>query len=63
MEFIEKYINNIMFGGNNFNCGCLSSNIFRLENKRIKQKELYWLLENKQMLPRTVELVMIQKYM
>jgi hypothetical protein len=40
----------------------LSTNTFTFENKRIKMKEAYWILEKIQALPRTVELVMINKY-
>ena len=34
-----------------------------VENKRIKKKESYWLLENIQAFNKTVNLVILEKYM
>jgi hypothetical protein len=56
IEFIEKYSNNLYF------CR-LSENEFRLENKRLKTPEAYWLFEKTQTLNRTVNLVILDRYM
>ena len=56
MEFIEKYIDKIFIP-------FLSYNKFTYENKQIKKKEAYWLLEEKQAFNKTQNLVILGKYM
>jgi disulfide oxidoreductase YuzD len=56
IEFIEKYINKINFQE-------LSINTFTYENKQIKKKEAYWLLEKIRVLNKLENLVILEKYM
>jgi hypothetical protein len=55
-DFIEKHIDKINFR-------CLSRNKFTYENKQIKKKESYWLLEEILAFNRTENLVILSKYM
>ena len=56
MEFIEKNTDKIYFRW-------LSSNSFTLENKRLKKKEAYWLLEGTRAFNRIENLVISSTYM
>jgi hypothetical protein len=56
MEIIEKHIDKIDFN-------TLSKNEFIYENKRLKIKEGYWLLEKLQVFNKTQNLVILGKYM
>ena len=56
IEFIEKYIDKIQFE-------YLSDNDFTYENKQIKKKESYWLLEETHVFNKLENLVILEKYM
>ena len=56
MEFIEKNINKISFSS-------LSQNEFTLENKKIKKKESYILLEKERSFHELMNLYVVKKYM
>ena len=56
IEIIEKYIDKIYLNS-------LIINNFTYENKRIKKKKTYWLLDTSQVLNRTENLVILSKYM
>ena len=56
IDFIEKHIDKINFK-------CLSRNTFTYENKQIKKKEAYWLLEEIQAFNKLENLVILEKYM
>ena len=56
MKIIEKYIDKIDFR-------YLSCNKFTYENKRIKKKESYWLLEEARTFNKLENLVILEKYM
>jgi hypothetical protein len=55
MEIIEKYRNKIKYK-------YLSQNKFTYENKRMKKKEAYWLLEGIRTFNKTQNLVLLNKY-
>ena len=73
IKFIETNINKkcnpynghlqLKFEVAKINCYMLSSNTFIYENNRIKKKESYWLLEGIQVFNKTLNLVMLDKYM
>ena len=54
IDFIEKYSDKIYFR-------CLSKNKFTYENKRLKKKEAYWLLEEAKAFNKTENLVNFRK--
>ena len=56
MKIIEKYIDKIEFKN-------LSKNKFTYENKLLKKKELYWLLEEIRAFNKTENLVILERYM
>ena len=56
IDFIEKYSDKIEFEH-------LSTNKFTYENKRLKKKESYWLLEEIQAFNKTENLVILERYM
>ena len=56
IEFIEKHIDKIHFTN-------LSDNPFTHENKIIKKKESYWLLEETHAFNKTENLVILERYM
>ena len=56
IDFIEKYSDKIYFR-------CLSKNKFTYENKRLKKKESYWILEEMLAFNKTENLVILEKYM
>ena len=56
IDFIEKYSDKIYFR-------CLSKNKFTYENKQLKKKESYWLLEKIQAFNKLENLVILEKYM
>ena len=56
VEFIERHIDKIHFEK-------ISQNKFTLENKRIKKKGAYWLLEQIRVFNKTQNLVILDKYM
>mgnify|MGYP001481222499 CR=1 FL=1 len=48
---------------NKINFDILTANTFTLENKRIKKKEAYWLLEEARAFNKLENLVILEKYM